>query len=272
MLAVGPDQLRIMHQCAPLVAAVISAFSHWHAHGFHYHVWRDFWEHLAKTAVHSAQGFDAGPPLPVAGAASWNSDACVSSGICSALPRVRERHPTEMDTGGSAEGAAPGSCRHLFVRRSHVTGGVFTLLCPHGVVYAFFIIDRAEGRDELYSFLVQHFQSAPRVVIYDFACAAHEFALNRAPAFFARTQFVVDRFHWRGHSACSEGYSMDHYERLRGLNSQAAEQSNSRMVRLKGMASSMKQETYMRVLRFVYSCQNAQAITEVQQGMRRVRA
>ena len=42
------------------------------------------------------------------------------------------------------------------------------------VCYGFFIIDRAEGRNEAFSFLTKYFTEAPEYVVYDFACALQE--------------------------------------------------------------------------------------------------
>lgn len=105
---------------------------------------------------------------------------------------------------------------------------------------------------------------APELVIYDNACRLHEYCLNRDPAFFKKTKFVVDKFHWKNHSGklpyssyftwselidpkmavfmfsqnlliyncplcvgCCEGYNMKLYPTLNMYNSQAAEQCNS---------------------------------------------
>ena len=48
--------------------------------------------------------------------------------------------------------------------------------------------------------LLFFFVSAPDVAIYDNECNLHAYALNREPAFFKNTWFLVDRFHWKNHS------------------------------------------------------------------------
>jgi len=115
----------------------------------------------------------------------------------------------------------------------------------------------AEGRNEPYSFLVQYCRRPPQVVVYDFACALQEYCLNRAPAFFKDTLFVVDRFHWRNHVACAFSYNMSGFLFLDQLNSQAAEQSNSRLQALADVCSLMTQPNFMRSLRFFFGAQNA---------------
>jgi hypothetical protein len=82
------------------------------------------------------------------------------------------------------------------------------VVCEHSVCYAAFIIPEAEGRNEAYSFLTTHFDQPPQFVVYDFSCSLMEYYLNRAPQFFRHTVFLVDRFHWKGHKACSWGFCM----------------------------------------------------------------
>ena len=58
------------------------------------------------------------------------------------------------------------------------------------------------------SFFINVFQAkicvfivlATELVIYDNSCRLHEYCLNRDPAFFKNTKFVVDKFHWKNHS------------------------------------------------------------------------
>ena len=43
----------------------------------------------------------------------------------------------------------------------------------------------------------------PTIITYDNGCKLHQYALNREPRHFRDTTFLVDRFHWRGHTGCS---------------------------------------------------------------------
>lgn len=261
-------ELQSLQKVAPLVASVIALFTEWGAHRFRFQLWQRLWEHLAGVSELCHTGFDAGPIMDEAdpvSAPSWHSDACLQTGVCSGLRRVRERHPCEIDVGPTAARLEATACRHEFTLRRKTTGGLFSWFCPHGICYGFYIMKGAEGRDEVYSYLVQHFKRAPEVIVYDFACALESFCLNRSPSFFARTRFVVDRFHWYNHVGCAYSYDMGMYPDLDGLNSQAAEQSNSRINNLKAMASSMRQDTYMSTLRFFFSCDNAEKAKKWQQ-------
>ena len=93
------------------------------------------------------------------------------------------------------------------------------------------------------------------MVIYDNACNLHSYCLNREPAFFKTTWFLVDRFHWRNHKGkwvsvfnihfssiaiiigCSVGYNMATYSQLASINSEVVEQANSLIQKIKGSVS-----------------------------------
>lgn len=110
----------------------------------------------------------------------------------------------EADTCGSASqdlGTAK-PCRHAFAfgsNGSHRTGGIFTFFCEHGICCAFFVIPKAEGRNEAFSYLTKYMKKAPEVIVYDFNCAEHDYILNREPAYYKNTLFVIDRLHIWNH-------------------------------------------------------------------------
>ncbi len=57
--------------------------------------------------------------------------------------------------------------------------------------------------------------SAPKVIIYDNACALHNYCLNRDPEFFKDTTFLVDRFHWKNHTSKYRIVNIDFYVSFR---------------------------------------------------------
>lgn len=121
-----------------------------------------------------------------------------------------------------------------------------------------------EGRNELYSILVSYFARAPRVVVYDFACALQDYCLNRAPGFFSHTTFVVDKFHWGNHADCGHGFDSRQYRAAAGLNSEVAEQCNSVMQKVKPSVSQMSQENYMAFFRFFMHVYNVRKIAKLE--------
>ena len=176
----------------------------------------------------------------------------LQTGILTGLPRLRRKPHYSADKSREDE-KKEGSdkCDHAFYKPGDRTGGVFTILCEHGFVYASFIIKEAEGRNEPFTFMTCYLEKAPEYVIYDNACNLQDYCLSRAPLFFMHTKFFVDAFHWVNHKACSLGYSIKAHEDswLKLINTQVAEQNNAALKNLKSMMSRMSQKSFMTLLK-----------------------
>ncbi len=158
--------------------------------------------------------------------------------------------------------------RHSFVSGSHGsrrTGGIFCWYCRHEICYGYYIMPNAEGRNEAFSFLYKYFAVAPKVVVYDFSCALQDYCLNRQPDHLRDTLFLVDKFHWFGHTACSRTYNLTQYPAYAGLNSQIAEQFNSALARIKCSVSQMTQRTFMFSVRYFLQTQNEKKLARLKQ-------
>jgi len=141
--------------------------------------------------------------------ASSTTSECLTSGVCVGVSQVRSRPRYAIDKDKDVT-----ECRHSFVSGSHGsqrTGGIFTWFCRHGICYGFYIIPNAQGRNEALSFLLKHFKVAPNIVVYDFACALQDYCMNRQPAHFKDSMFLVDRFHWFNHMSCARSYNVSMY-------------------------------------------------------------
>ncbi|XP_062376267.1 uncharacterized protein LOC134064364 [Sardina pilchardus] len=160
------------------------------------------------------------------------------------LPMKRTRGRFLLDN-GRTEGP-PDGCRKTIGHHSTLIPGIFTLFCVHGVCYGFAVMETSESVNIPFTILRTRFQSGPRVVLYDNACKLHAYALNRDPDFFKETWFLVDRLHWKNHTGCNGGYNMDLYPQFSALNSQVAEQFNSRLKRLKHHLPYMSRENFIR--------------------------
>lgn len=57
--------------------------------------------------------------------------------------------------------------------------------------------------------------------------------------------FVVDRFHWANHKACSSGHCADCYSPLRGVNTEAVEQRHALTLKIRKMLSYMKPSNFL---------------------------
>ena len=195
----------------------------------------------------------------------------MESGICCGLRRVRHRPKYECDDIKSEKEYTEKDklpCKHNFYKPGKRTGGVFTCMCQHGIAYASFIIKEAEGRNEPFTFLTCFLETAPRVVIYDFACSLMDYCLNRAPTYFRDTLFFVDVFHWVNHVACARSFSIRAYSEykdivMRTQNSEACEQINAAMKRLRFVLSRMGQRAFMVFLRLFLANWNVGKLEKV---------
>lgn len=91
---------------------------------------------------------------------------------------------------------------------------------------------------------MRRFPNIPPLIIYDNACSLHLYALKREPKRFMNVRFMVDRMHRKNH-VCTEGYSMDNYVKdpdIKNFNSQACEQANSQLRRLRTQLAYMTPE------------------------------
>ncbi|EJD33377.1 hypothetical protein AURDEDRAFT_77023, partial [Auricularia subglabra TFB-10046 SS5] len=125
------------------------------------------------------------------------------------------------------------------------TGGLMAAWCPHCVCLGFHCIPKGEGRNDVLSALYTRWETAPEVVIYDFACALGPYCMQREPKFFAGTRFLIDGFHAKGHKRCSKACFISTYKKndpeLAAVNSSAAECGNGGLLKIRRPLSYMSQ-------------------------------
>ena len=97
--------------------------------------------------------------------------------------------------------------------------------------------------------------------IYDNACAAQKSSLRRFPHRVRKWTFLVDRTHWKNHTACQKGYNMDLYPMLKGVNSQQAEQINLSLRSYFGFSTF---EHYMKILDIYFVYKNVNTRRKLQ--------
>jgi hypothetical protein len=103
----------------------------------------------------------------------------------------RGRYTRDYDIPAKRQKEERDACKKDFRWKKKRTGGVFTFFCPHGFSYGTTLVMDHEGRRDPFQCLYTHMESAPAVIIYDFACQLAEYCRNREPAFFANTRCVV---------------------------------------------------------------------------------
>ena len=93
------------------------------------------------------------------------------------------------------------------------------------------------------------FFTAPKLVIYDNACSLMDYCMNRDPGFFRNTKFLVDRFHWKNHTGCSPALNISKHETFKKINSEANEQQNALLKKLKPQVSYMNPENFVKTMK-----------------------
>ncbi|KAF9522519.1 hypothetical protein CPB83DRAFT_733749, partial [Crepidotus variabilis] len=141
------------------------------------------------------------------------------------------------------------------------TGGLMCVWCPHSVCYGFHIIPFAEGRNDVFSAIYTHWTTAPKVIVYDFACALQPYCMSREPELFADTLFVIDAFHAKGHTKCGRSSFLSNYLKTNPefimVNSSAGECGNSGILRIRKSVSYMSQDRaiiYTKIFLSIWNC------------------
>eukprot|EP00890_Picochlorum_soloecismus_P003353 jgi/Picsp_1/4018/NSC_01530-R1_protein len=239
--------------------------------------WTPFLAELAQRSMdtyespYCQQEYGLGGEISHHGDPSILHDGYLESGICCGLPRLRHRpryacDNIQDDTEYMGRDKPP--CKHAFGKAGTRTGGVFTCMCKHGITYGCFIIKEAEGRNEPFTFLTCFLKEAPKIVIYDFACSLMDYCLNRAPGYFKHTLFFVDKFHWVNHVSCARTFNIREHSEDKFVvsstgNSEACEQLNAAMKRLRFVLSRMAQRPFMIFLRLFVAVWNKKKLEKV---------
>jgi hypothetical protein len=163
---------------------------------------------------------------------------------------LRHRPRFEADIVESCNGTEEEEgCHKNFQWGGARTGGVMTVFCEHEVCYASFVMEGAESRDHLFSFMVKYLDKPPEVLVYDFGCAVLDYCLNRLPDWFKDMMAVVDKFHWSNHNSCCSSFNSRVYQDVKMINSQVAEQCNAALRRINPTLHKSSQPFFMAVLR-----------------------
>jgi hypothetical protein len=151
---------------------------------------------------------------------------------------------------GTTHSTPDGECRKYYetYRKAGLVGGLMVLWCHHSICVGFHIIPTCEGRNDVFSALYTQWPTAPKVVVYDFACQLAPYCLVREAKFFQNTRFFVDQFHASSHTKCSKAssstYAMQFDPSLQVVNTSAAEVGNSGAAKIRKSVSYM---THVRV-------------------------
>ncbi|KAH9478163.1 hypothetical protein JR316_0008616 [Psilocybe cubensis] len=201
-------------------------------------------------------------------------DEWLKTGCCYAMPAIRDRsyypnlpYENGLDLGGADIDEDICHKYYSTYSKKRLTGGIMCVWCTHSVCYGFHCIRAAEGRNDVFSAIYTRWRKAPKVVVYDFACALQPYCMSREPEFFKDTLFAIDIFHSSEHK-CGEAcflstYCADNPELLK-LNSSAAECGNSGIAKIRKAVSYMTQERAVMYMRVFFSIWNRQQIQKME--------
>ncbi|KDR76778.1 hypothetical protein GALMADRAFT_225673 [Galerina marginata CBS 339.88] len=169
------------------------------------------------------------------------------------MPQIRHRpfYPLlakdgQTDKGGKDSNGEGCQKHYLKYGKQSLTGGLMVVWCTHSICYGFHHIPMAEGRNEVFSAIYTHWEKAPEIVIYDFACNLEPYCMTREADFFADTTFLIDKFHSAGHTKCGRASFVNTYvaanPRLMDINSSAAECGNGGVHGIRKSVSYMTQD------------------------------
>ncbi|KAH9480806.1 hypothetical protein JR316_0007406 [Psilocybe cubensis] len=203
------------------------------------------------------------PTMPSTVKEDW-----ILTGCCYSMPQIRERPsypnlPYEMGNDlGSVDVIEDDVCRKYYstYSKKRLTGGI--IIC-----YGFHCIRAAEGRNDVFSAIYTRWNQAPKIIVYDFACALQPYCMSREPEFFKDTLFTIDIFHSTEHK-CGEAcflssYCVENPEFL-ALNSSAAECGNSGISKIRKAVSYMTQERAVMYMRVYFSIWNRTQIQKLE--------
>ncbi|KAH8105834.1 hypothetical protein BXZ70DRAFT_1036489, partial [Cristinia sonorae] len=194
-------------------------------------------------------------PIQVHGAdnlGSWGDWR--QTGTCYGLPQIRSRrvYPKLRNDGSPTdrlpEDKSDSGCNKYYstYSKSNLAGGIMVLWCTHSICLGFHTMPVAEGRNDVFAAIYTHFPVAPEIIVYDYACQLAAYSLVREACFFRDTRFLIDELHAHGHSGCGQACfasnAMTYDERVRAINTSAAECGNGGLKRIRKSVSYMTYE------------------------------
>jgi hypothetical protein len=137
-----------------------------------------------------------------------------------------------------------------------LTGGLLVFWCRHGIAIGFHMIPVGEGRNDVFSAIYTRWPEAPKVIIYDFACALGPYCMLREASYFRNTRFYNDCFHASGHAKCSPATDLtvarQHDTLLRSIPSSSIAESRNRTIRRITKSLSYMTEPHAVLLVYVF--------------------
>ena len=150
-------------------------------------------------------------------------------------------------------------CEKTFPKHSYLTPGlmIMTCACPNKVVYGFSMMMGGESPEMIFDIIMTRFPSDynPNIV-YDNSCKTKEYGLNRETKRFMKLQITTDKFHEVNHKTCCDSFKSSEYAALSNCNTQACEQTNSKLRYISSSCTYMNPALFMRAITLYLGYQN----------------
>ncbi|KAJ8596806.1 hypothetical protein M405DRAFT_725472 [Rhizopogon salebrosus TDB-379] len=162
-----------------------------------------------------------------------------------------------------------GDCNKFYktYAKNKLTGGILVLWCTHSICLGFHSIPVAEGRNDVFSAIYTRFPVAPKVIIYDFACQLAPYSFVREARYFQHTRFLIDEMHAHDHTrcgkACFASNAMRFDDRVRAVNTSAAECGNKGIKRIRKSVSFMVHDHAVQYTKVFLDIWNRNAINRM---------
>ena len=126
----------------------------------------------------------------------WKSENDHPTQFCPAFPLVK--HPRKYNVYNKKDCEF---CAKDFTSHKDFSPGLFSYgcACSYNITYGYEMMLCKESAHNLFRFLTCRDIDLNQLdgVLFDFACGAHRYALNREPALFEYVRFLVDGSHWQ---------------------------------------------------------------------------
>jgi hypothetical protein len=127
------------------------------------------------------------------------------------------------------------------------------------------VIQKGEGRRDVFAGIYCHWPKAPRIICYDNACQLMHYSTSREPAYFKNTSFVIDRLHEKNHYSCSETFGIHSFTKQQTrdffqFNDSAAETGNGLLKKIRTSCLYMSKPRFVVYVKLFLEVQNRNRI------------
>ena len=154
-------------------------------------------------------------------------DGEIDSQLFPNFPLLRERALYEKECKVEDDTSFKSMCEKSFPSHTSLSPGlmVMSCACPKKVVYGFSLMTSSESPQMIFDIVMSRFplNYSPNIVY------VKEFGLNRETHRFMELPITIDKFHQINHTSCGQSFNSSEYLSLKNANTQACEQTNSKL-------------------------------------------